>query len=82
MDFIKHFVDLSGKKKSELQELQEHLEVGITKLKNTEKSVQELGDRLKQYDLKLVQQKKQVNEKMKALTDESQKVNNKKDIAE
>ena len=26
---------------------EDHLEVGITKLKNTEKSVQELGDRLK-----------------------------------
>lgn len=47
LDFIKHFVDLSGAKKSELSELQDHLEVGITKLKNTEKSVQELGDRLK-----------------------------------
>ena len=47
LDFIKHFVDLSSNKKSELQELQEHLEVGITKLKNTEKSVSELRDRLK-----------------------------------
>ena len=82
LDFIKHFVDLTQEKKTELQELQEHLEIGITKLKNTEKSVQELGDTLKQYDMKLIAQKKQVREKMDSLTKESQKVNNKKDIAE
>jgi dynein heavy chain 1 len=82
LDFIKHFVDLQHEKKTELSELQEHLEIGIQKLKNTEKSVQELGDTLKQYDMKLIAQKKHVKEKMDALTKESQKVNNKKEVAE
>lgn len=50
LDFIHHFVDLTQEKRSELEELQEHLEVGITKLKNTERSVQELGLKLKDYD--------------------------------
>ena len=43
--------------------------------------MQELGDTLKQYDMKLIAQKKHVKEKMDALTKESQKVNNKKEVA-
>ncbi len=53
LDFIRHFVDLSAEKRSELEELQEHLQVGIDKLKNTEKQVQELSETLKDYDAKL-----------------------------
>lgn len=36
LDFVHHFVELTKEKRSELEELQEHLEVGITKLRNTE----------------------------------------------
>jgi dynein heavy chain 1 len=53
LDFIGHFVDLTAEKRSELLELQEHLEVGITKLRNTERSVQELAEKLKHYDAQL-----------------------------
>jgi len=55
LDFIRHFVDLTAEKKSELEELQSHLEVGITKLQNTEHSVQELSEQLKVYDVQLKQ---------------------------
>ena len=55
LDFIGHFVDLTAEKRSELMELQEHLEVGITKLRNTERSVQELAEKLKHYDAQLRQ---------------------------
>lgn len=49
LDFIGHFVHLNQEKKSELEEQQGHLNTGITKLKNTERSVAELGEKLKVY---------------------------------
>ena len=36
LDFIGHFIDLTDEKSNELAELQEHLDVGINKLMNTE----------------------------------------------
>jgi dynein heavy chain 1 len=50
LDFIGHFVHLTKEKKDELEELQSHLNIGITKLKNTERSVADLGQKLKLYD--------------------------------
>jgi len=49
LDFIGHFIHLNQEKKTELEELQGHLNIGISKLKNTERSVSELGEKLKQY---------------------------------
>jgi len=49
LDFIGHFVHLNQEKKSELEEQQGHLNTGIVKLQNTERSVKELGEKLKDY---------------------------------
>ena len=61
LDFIGHFVHLNQEKKAELEELQSHLNIGITKLKNTEKSVSDLGEKLKLYDVQLSDKKIQVS---------------------
>lgn len=58
------------------------MQVGITKLKNTEQSVADLSNKLKSYDIELKNKKDQVNKKMTMLTDQSQKVNQKKELAE
>ena len=82
LDFIRHFVDLSAEKRSELEELQEHLQVGIDKLKNTEKQVQELSETLKDYDAKLKQKNIEADQQMKLLTTETRKVEQKTEAAE
>ena len=42
LDFIKHFVELYREKKSLLEEQQFHLNVGLSKLKETESQVKEM----------------------------------------
>jgi len=58
------------------------LQVGITKLENTETSVAELSNKLKSYDIELKKKKEEVNKQMKALTDQSMKVNKSKELAQ
>lgn len=82
LDFIKHFVDLNTEKRNELEEQQEHLEVGIKKLRNTEAQVQELGLKLKDYDAQLKQKDIEGAKQMKLLTSETAKVEQKTAIAE
>ncbi len=82
LDFIGHFVHLNQEKKSELEELQGHLNIGITKLKNTERSVAELGEKLKLYSKQLYDKQNEVNVKMSSLTLESTKVSERQKIAE
>lgn len=82
LDFIGHFVDLNQEKKSELEELQGHLNIGITKLKNTERSVSELGEKLKEYSKNLEKKQTEVNQKMASLTKESTKVSESQKVAE
>ena len=82
LDFIRHFVDLNTEKRTELEELQEHLEVGINKLKNTEAQVQELGLKLKDYDVKLKQKKIEGDAQMKIIVAEQGRVDQKTATAE
>ena len=82
LDFIHHFVDLTKEKKDELEEQQQHLEVGISKLKNTERSVQELSEKLKIYDQQLKQKNIEADAQMKKLTTETRKVEQKTEVAE
>jgi len=49
LDFIKHFVELRTEKKSELVELQGHLNRGLDKLKESEDEVIQLQGELKKY---------------------------------
>ena len=62
--------------------MQGHLNIGITKLKNTERSVSELGEKLKQYSKQLELKQTQVNSKMSSLTIESTKVSERQKVAE
>jgi dynein heavy chain 1 len=57
LNFIKQFIALYAEKKGNLEEQQDHLQVGITKLKNTEQSVAELSQKLKSYDIELKNKK-------------------------
>jgi dynein heavy chain 1 len=58
------------------------LNIGITKLKNTERSVAELGEKLKLYSKQLFDKQNEVNIKMSSLTLESTKVSERQKIAE
>jgi len=82
LDFIGHFKDLSTEKRTELEEQQSHLEIGIMKLKNTEQSVQELKEKLKVFDRDLEKAQQEAQAQMKAITKESTIVQAKKDEAE
>ena len=82
LDFIKHFVELTQEKRTELEELQGHLEVGISKLRNTEQQVQELGQKLQHYDTQLREKQIEADKQMKLLTSETRKVEQKTEIAE
>lgn len=58
------------------------MNIGITKLKNTERSVAELGEKLKLYSKQLFDKQNEVNIKMSSLTLESTKVSERQKIAE
>ena len=64
LDFIKHFLELREEKKSELVELQSHLNKGLDKLKESEDEVVLLQGQLKEYQEQLVGQEKAANEKL------------------
>jgi dynein heavy chain 1 len=70
LDFIKHFVNLYAEKKSELEEQQLHLNIGLTKLAETEDSVKKLQGSLAEKNVKLEAMNKKANEKLDLITTE------------
>jgi dynein heavy chain 1 len=81
LDFIGHFMDLSQEKRTELEEQKSHLETGVMKLKNTEKSVNDLRDKLRTYDVQLKQKTLEADKQMDLLGQSQRKVEEKSEVA-
>ena len=70
LDLIKHFVELLGEKKEELEEQQYHLNVGLDKLRQTEAAVLDLQGQLSVYEKDLMVKERAANEKLKMMVHE------------
>lgn len=81
LDFIKHFVNLYSEKKSELEEQQLHLNIGLTKLAETEDSVKKLQGSLAEKNIKLEAMNKQANEKLDLITTEQANAETKREVS-
>lgn len=81
LDFIKHFVNLYGEKKSELEEQQLHLNTGLGKLRETEDTVKNMQASLaaKRKELELKEQ--QANEKLQLMVAEQKQAEQKREAS-
>ncbi|KNE70419.1 hypothetical protein AMAG_14553, partial [Allomyces macrogynus ATCC 38327] len=78
LDFIRHYVRLFNEKREELEEQQRHLNVGLDKLNDTVKQVEDLRASLavKKHELEL--KTKQANDKLVKMVAEQQEAERKK----
>ncbi|KAJ3351758.1 hypothetical protein GGF32_004086 [Allomyces javanicus] len=78
LDFIRHYVRLFNEKREELEEQQRHLNVGLDKLNDTVKQVEDLRVSLavKKHELEL--KTKQANDKLVKMVAEQQEAERKK----
>jgi dynein heavy chain 1, cytosolic len=81
LDFIKHFVNLYGEKKSELEEQQLHLNIGLDKIHDTEEEVKKLQGSLSEKSKELFAKEKQANEKLVLMVSEQQQAEQKRESA-
>ena len=81
LDFIKHFVNLYGEKKSELEEQQLHLNIGLDKIHDTEEEVKKLQGSLAEKSKELSEKEKQANEKLLLMVSEQQQAEQKRETA-
>ncbi len=72
LDFIQHFVTLSTEKRSELEEQQLHLNVGLQKLRDTEQKVKELQSSLAKKNAELEEKNAEANAKLKRMVEGQQ----------
>eukprot|EP01105_Mastigella_eilhardi_P022506 TRINITY_DN553_c0_g1_i1.p1 TRINITY_DN553_c0_g1~~TRINITY_DN553_c0_g1_i1.p1 ORF type:complete len:4613 (+),score=1400.71 TRINITY_DN553_c0_g1_i1:1522-13839(+) len=72
LDLINHFVHLTGTKRAELEEEQLHLNVGLQKLKDTEKQVLDLQSALRVSGEALAVKEKAANEKLQQMVADQQ----------
>eukprot|EP00919_Chromeraceae_sp_WS-2016_P001806 GHVR01004377.1.p1 GENE.GHVR01004377.1~~GHVR01004377.1.p1 ORF type:complete len:4168 (-),score=965.61 GHVR01004377.1:131-12634(-) len=82
LDNIRHVVDIVAEKKTELIEQQQHLQVGLEKLKETEEQVSQLQASLAVSERELTQKKSESDDKMKLMVTEQTTAEEKKKIAE
>jgi len=82
LDLIKHFVDLYHEKRTELEEQQLHLNVGLDKLKETAQQVGELGKRLTLKERELSEKNIEANKKLQQMISDQNEAVNKKEAAE
>ncbi|KAI9173154.1 dynein heavy chain [Blastocladiella emersonii ATCC 22665] len=82
LDFIRHYVRLFNEKREELEEQQRHLNVGLDKLNDTVKQVEELRGSLaiKKYELERKDQL--ANEKLKRMVAEQNEAEKKKSASQ
>ncbi|ORZ40908.1 dynein heavy chain [Catenaria anguillulae PL171] len=78
LDFIRHYVRLFNEKREELEEQQRHLNVGLDKLNDTVKQVEELRGSLAVKKFELEQKDALANEKLKRMVAEQQEAEQKK----
>ena len=78
LDFIRHFSNLVGEKREELQEQQLHLTMGLAKLRDTQEQVETLQQSLRAKNTELEEKNRQANEKLKQMVQDQQEAESKK----
>jgi dynein heavy chain 1 len=73
LDFIHHFVTLLQEKRTELEEQQLHLNVGLGKLRETQTQVAALQDSLAIKNVELEKKQAEANVKLKIMVEDQQK---------
>lgn len=78
LDFIHHFVKLYGEKRSDLEEQQLHLNVGLNKIAETVEQVEEMQKSLAVKSQELQQKNEAANAKLKQMFHDQQEAEKKK----
>lgn len=78
LDFIHHFVKLYGEKRSDLEEQQLHLNVGLNKIAETVEQVEEMQKSLAVKSQELQQKNEAANAKLKQMFKDQQEAEKKK----
>lgn len=78
MDFIHHFVKLYSEKRSDLEEQQFHLKVGLNKIAETLQQVEEMQKSLAVKSQELQQKNEAANSKLKQMFKDQQEAEKKK----
>ncbi|KAM9294157.1 cytoplasmic dynein 1 heavy chain 1 [Gastrophryne carolinensis] len=78
LDFINHYADLFNEKRSELEEQQMHLNVGLRKIKETVDQVEELRRDLRIKSQELELKNAAANDKLKKMVKDQQEAEKKK----
>jgi dynein heavy chain 1, cytosolic len=79
LDFIKQFVTLVNQKRGELEEQQLHLNVGLSKLHDTEKQVKDLQAQLTKKNSELEEKSAAANAKLSIMVEDERKALQKKE---
>lgn len=82
LDFIRHYVSLEREKRSELEEQQRHLNVGLDKLNATAEEVEELRGSLAVKEKELEQKNREANDKLQLMVHDQNIAETKKSEAE
>ncbi|XP_046843318.1 cytoplasmic dynein 1 heavy chain 1-like isoform X2 [Xenia sp. Carnegie-2017] len=78
LDFINHYVKLYNEKRSDLEEQQLHLNVGLTKIKETVEQVEELQKSLSMKSQELKAKNALANQKLKQMLKDQQEAEKKR----
>ncbi|KAJ3019014.1 UNVERIFIED_CONTAM: hypothetical protein HDU68_010891 [Siphonaria sp. JEL0065] len=81
LDFINHYVKLYGEKRSDLEDQQKHINVGLDKMKDTVLKVEELRKSLAIKKAELEEKTTLANEKLKKMVTGQQEAEQQKTIA-
>ncbi|KAJ3265095.1 hypothetical protein HDU77_006529 [Chytriomyces hyalinus] len=81
LDFISHYVKLYGEKRSDLEERQRHINVGLDKMKDTVLKVEELRKSLAIKKAELEEKNTLANEKLKKMVTGQQEAEQQKTLA-
>uniref|UniRef100_A0A7E4ZT92 Dynein heavy chain, cytoplasmic n=1 Tax=Panagrellus redivivus TaxID=6233 RepID=A0A7E4ZT92_PANRE len=82
LDFIQQFSKLFHEKRHELEEERLHLNIGLSKIQETEEQVQELQKSLKLKSAELERKKDAANSKLKEMLNDQQKAEKEKEKSE
>ncbi|XP_061071720.1 cytoplasmic dynein 1 heavy chain 1 isoform X1 [Conger conger] len=82
LDFINHYADLFSEKRSELEEQQMHLNVGLRKIKETVDQVEELRRDLRIKSQELEVKNAAANDKLKKMVKDQQEAEKKKVVSQ
>ena len=82
IDFIQHYVKLFNEKRSELEEQQRHLNIGLDKIRSTEEHVAKLRVTLESKDKELAAKNVEANEKLRQMLEDKNVAEKKKEDSE